>query len=172
METEQNQIRIYVACLASYNNGILHGAWIDACQDSNEIIEEVQAMLATSPIENAEEWAIHDYEGFEGIQISEYQGFEQVAELASFIEEHGELGAKVYEHFSNLDDATTALEDHYCGRYDSVSDFAEEITTETTEIPQTLAFYIDYEKMARDMEINDILVIQTSHSEHHIFWSF
>ena len=24
------QPRIYVACLAAYNNGILHGAWIEA----------------------------------------------------------------------------------------------------------------------------------------------
>jgi hypothetical protein len=24
--------KIYVACLASYNNGILHGKWIDAVQ--------------------------------------------------------------------------------------------------------------------------------------------
>jgi antirestriction protein len=24
--------RIYVACLAAYNNGNLHGAWIDATQ--------------------------------------------------------------------------------------------------------------------------------------------
>lgn len=169
---KKDPIRIYVACLASYNNGILHGAWIDTCQDSDEIRSEVQAMLAASSIENAEEWAIHDYEGFEGIELSEYSSFETVAELAAFVEERGELGAKVYANFSNLDDATTALEDHYCGCYDSVSDFAEEITAETTVIPERLAFYIDYEKMARDMEINDILVIETSHSEHHVFWSF
>lgn len=172
METEQNQIRIYVACLASYNNGILHGAWIDACQDSDEIMSEVQAMLAASSIENAEEWTINDYEGFEDIGLSEYAGFEQVAEIAAFIDEHGELGAKVYANFDNLDDAKTALDDHYCGRYDSVSDFAEEITAESIEIPQALAFYIEYSRMAADMEINDIFVIKTGHSEHHVFWSF
>lgn len=26
--------RIYVACLASYNNGVLHGKWIDATADA------------------------------------------------------------------------------------------------------------------------------------------
>lgn len=172
METEQNQIRIYVACLASYNNGILHGAWIDTCQDSDEIMSEVQAMLAASSIENTEEWAIHDYEGFEGISLSEYEGFESVAELAAFVQKYGKLGAKLYTNFGGLDDARTAVEDHYCGRYDSVADFAEEITTETTEIPERLAFYIDYEKMAADMEINDIFVIQTGACKHHVFWSF
>ena len=29
--------RIYVACLAAYNNGYLHGAWIDADQGADEI---------------------------------------------------------------------------------------------------------------------------------------
>ena len=61
--------RIYVACLAAYNNGYLHGAWIEADQDADEIRDEIAAMLARSPIEHAEEYAIHDYEGFEGVTI-------------------------------------------------------------------------------------------------------
>lgn len=172
METEQNQIRIYVACLASYNNGILHGAWIDAYQDRDQIMSAVQAILAASPTENAEEWAIHDYEGFEGISLSEYEGFERVADLASFIEEHGELGAKVYKLFGSLDDANRALDEHYCGCYESVADFAEEITSETSEVPERLTVYIDYERMASDMEISYIFVVETGYNEHHVFWIF
>lgn len=49
---------IYVACLAAYNSGYLHGAWIDANQDVTGICRDVQIMLSESPIENAEEWAI------------------------------------------------------------------------------------------------------------------
>ncbi|MDR0779720.1 MAG: antirestriction protein ArdA, partial [Pseudomonadales bacterium] len=56
--------RIYVACLAAYNNGILHGAWLDAAQEPEALQNEVRDMLAASPIAGAEEWAIHDYEGF------------------------------------------------------------------------------------------------------------
>lgn len=29
--------RIYVACLASYNNGVLHGRWIDANQSADDL---------------------------------------------------------------------------------------------------------------------------------------
>ena len=76
--------RIYVACLAAYNNGRLHGAWIDAAQGAWGIWEDVRAMLAASPIEGAEEYAIHDHEGFEGIPIAECTGFEEVAALAAF----------------------------------------------------------------------------------------
>jgi hypothetical protein len=43
MSSEQAEIRIYVACLASYNNGILHGAWIDAWQDETAVWDEINA---------------------------------------------------------------------------------------------------------------------------------
>lgn len=51
MNTNTEQ-RIYVACLASYNNGILHGEWIDATSDSDEMQEEVNRILRTSPEPN------------------------------------------------------------------------------------------------------------------------
>jgi len=171
MENQESEIRIYVACLAAYNSGILHGAWIDVTQGVNHICSETKAMLKASPIRDAEEHAIHDYEGFEGANISEYEGFESVAEIADFIEKHGALGGKVLEYHSDLESAKTALEDHYAGEYKTVADFAEEITIETTEIPESLRFYIDYDHMARDLEINDILALETGFEEIHIFWS-
>ena len=87
-------IRIYVACLAAYNNGHLHGEWIEVTDEAS-IWEAVQAMLFASPIDEAEEWAIHDYEGFEGAQVGEYFSFESVVKLADYIRERGELGAQV-----------------------------------------------------------------------------
>lgn len=161
---------IYVACLAAYNNGFLHGKWIDATQESDEIKAEISKMLVASPITNAEEYAIHDYEGFETAQISEYHGIDGVHELATFIEENGLLGAELYNHFGSLNEAKTYLEESYSGFYDSIEDYARELTEQTTEIPQSLQFYIDYEKMARDMEYSgDILTIEDSGGVH-IFW--
>src|SRR3546814_2841719 len=100
--TKTENPRIYVACLAAYNNGYLHGSWIDAEQDAWAIYDDVKAMLAASPIAEAEEWAIHDYEGFGNVRISEYAGFAYVSELAAFIAEHGELGLRSEEHTSEL----------------------------------------------------------------------
>ena len=69
---DPDPIRIYVACLAAYNNGHLHGEWIEVTDEAS-IWEAVQAMLFTSPIEeDTEEWAIHDYEGFEGAEAVSY----------------------------------------------------------------------------------------------------
>ena len=171
MQNQEGDIRIYVECLAAYNNGILHGRWINAHQEQEDIHSAISEMLKASPIEDAEEWAIHDYEGFQTAHIGEYQSIESVAELAAFIAEHGELGAKLYNHFNALDEAKDAISDHYAGEYSSLADFAQEITESCTEIPDSLRYYINWEGMARDMEINDVLAIHLGFDRVHVFWS-
>jgi len=171
MGQNEGEIRIYVACLASYNNGILHGVWIDATQSLAAIHDQISAMLNASQIEEAEEYAIHDYEGFEDVSIAEYQSIESVIEIAAFIEEHGALGGKLIAYFGDLDEAREAISDRYAGQYASLEDFARELTEETTTVPQTLAFYIDYKLMARDLEISDVLSIETGCEQVHVFWS-
>lgn len=163
---------IYVACLAAYNNSCLHGNWIDATQTEDEINEEISEMLKKSPEEDAEEWAIHDFEGFEGVSISENTGIEDIVNYATFIAEHGELGGAVLSNFGdNLEDAATAFENH-AGEYKSLADFAEELTESSIEVPQNLAIYIDYDSMAKDMEMSgDIFSVEISHNEIHVFWS-
>lgn len=164
--------RIYVACLAAYNNGYLHGRWIDATQDREEMEAEISAMLKRSPIPCAEEWAIHDHDGFEGVELSEYSGLERVIALVDFITEHEEIGAKVLDHFGgDIEQAEAAFED-YAGEFTSLADYAQELTEETTQIPASLIHYIDYDAMARDMELNgDVFTIETGFEEVHVFWS-
>ena len=165
--------RIYVACLAAYNNGYLHGAWIDADQDVDEIRDEISAMLARSPIEHAEEYAIHDYEGFEGVAISEYAGLDTVARMGAFIAEHGALGAGLLEQFScDMEQAETALQDCYHGQFASLADYMEELTTESVTIPEALLYYVDWQAMARDAKMGgDLFTIETAHGEVHVFSS-
>ncbi len=170
MTNEESEIRIYVACLAAYNNGILHGRWIDATLGEDHIWDDIKAMLAASPIPGAEEWAIHDHEGFEGVALSEYESIQHVAELAAFIEEHGAIAGKLVEYFGDLEEAKEAMKNRYCGVRSSVADFAQEITEETTQIPESLQYYIDWQRMARDLEMSDILAIETGFEEVHIFW--
>lgn len=169
---QEDTPRIYAACLAAYNNGRLHGRWIDASQDPEDIQAEISEMLAASPLSGAEEWAIHDYEGFEGARLEEYSGIEKAHALALFIIERGALGAKLLEHVGgDLEQAEAAFED-YAGEHRSLADFAQEITEETTDIPPTLANYIDYDAIARDMELNgDVFTVELGFDEVHVFWS-
>ncbi len=131
-----SEIRFYVACLAAYNGGRLHGVWIDVTQELDEIQEQVNLMLKDSPEPDAEEWAIHDYEGFCGYGVSEYSGFEELHNVASFIEEYPEIGGELLDHFSDTEEARKAAEDNYCGCYKSMADYAEELTEQTSQIPE------------------------------------
>ena len=167
----EGEIRIYVACLAAYNNGYLHGQWIDATLGEDAIWDQINEVLKTSPMPDAEEWAIHDYEGFEGLNISEYEGIQSVVEKAEFIEEYGRLGAELVTHYGDMETARKALEDDYAGVYKSLAEFAEELTEQTTQIPNSLQYYIDYERMARDLEMGDVLAVELGFEEIHVFWS-
>ena len=167
-----NEIRIYVADLAAYNAGKLHGIWIDATEDLEVIHKQVRAMLATSPERGAEEYAIHDYEGFAGYDLSEYEGLEAAHEIACFIEDYPDFGGELLNHFSDLGEARRVAEEDYCGCYSTLADYAQELTEECTAIPENLAFYIDYEAMGRDMALNgDVFTIETGFEAVHIFWN-
>lgn len=169
--TTNLQPRIYVACLAAYHSGYLHGAWIDAAQEPWSIYDDVKAMLAASPVAGAEEWAIHDYEGFGEIRIEEYTGFDRVSALATFIAEHGEVGAALLDHYSgNLGDAREAIAERYMGQQASLADYVQEVTEESTAVPQTLRFYVDWQAMARDAEISgDVFTVTTAFDVVHVF---
>lgn len=146
--------RIYVASLSDYNAGRLHGRWIDAAQSAEDIQAEVDEMLAASPEPIAEEWAIHDYDDFHGIELGEYESFEKVAELAQLLDEHGAAYA-AYVDMEGAEYATAeGFEEDYCGQWDSEQAYAEEFADDIgllTEVPDSLSSYFDWEKWTRDL---------------------
>jgi len=159
---------IYVSCLAAYNNGHLHGKWIECDLGADVIREEIKEVLASSPIPNAEEWAIHDFENFGSFKVEEYSGIDEIAEYADAIKEHGEIIGEIMAwRGCTVDEAIETLQDHYCGEYQSEVDFAEEFTKECGhEVPKWLEYYIDWEAVARDMFINDFHSIEMNGSTH------
>lgn len=128
-------------------------------------------MLSNSPEEDAEEYAIRDYEGFEGYSVSEWSGIDELHKVACFIEENPGIGGALLSQFcDNLEEAMQAIEDNYYGCYDSLADYTEELTTSTSEVPDHLSYYIDYDRMGRDMEMSgDIFTVETAHNELHVF---
>jgi antirestriction protein len=54
----------------------------------------------------------------------------------------------------------------------SLADYAEELTGQTSEVPEHLSRYIDYDAMGRDMELgDDVFTVETGFQQVHIFWS-
>lgn len=157
---------IYVACLAAYNSGYLHGAWIDATLDEGDIYESIRAMLANSPISNAEEWAIHDYSDFGSSILSEYSGIDEAHATATFIKAHGSIAIALLEYYNDLQDAEDALENFYHGEWNSELDFATEFFHEAHHVSDDVLFYIDYEAFRRDLFINDFFSLEVEGSVH------
>jgi len=94
--------------------------------------------------------------------------FGNVVELADFIKERSELGAAVLNYYGgNIEDAKTRF-DEYAGEYESLADYARELTAQSGEtIPERLAAYIDYKSMAHDYEQSgDFLTFEVGGSVH------
>lgn len=173
--------RIYVACLAAYNNGKLHGEWIDANQDADDLWKAINAILAKSPEPGAEEWAIHDYEGFEGIELGENPDIAFVSKLAEIIDDkNGEVITRLHSHLGNaktvdgLDETKEYFEEHYAGAFKSLEDWAYEFAMDTQgkDSLGSYASYIDWERVGRDAEIGgDVFTIDTDDGKTHVFWN-
>ncbi len=159
-QPEKTTPAIYVSSLADYVNGYLTGEWIDATQDIDTIREEIQAMLATSKSPAAEEYTIHDFEGFGTLRIGEYEDLDRVVALAEGVAKHGEAFA-CWVDYTNLDpEDWDKFEDAYLGSYDSEDAYAEHLIEEMNlekELDDTIPeFYrsyvtIDKKKLLRDL---------------------
>lgn len=157
------QPRIYVASLADYNEGRLYGAWIDAAQDEGELERSVKEMLAGSTSPGAEEWAIHDYEGFGPLRLDESESFSAVAKLAKGIAEYGPAFAAWAAHVGTDSETLDEFADAYMGEWENAVAFAEEMLDDLGHVdeimrgvPELLAPYvrIDYEGFVRDLVTN------------------
>lgn len=167
-ETERRPApRIYAASLSDYNNGILHGRWIDATSGIGEMQRAISEMLAASPTtarcgEPAEEWAIHDYDDFGDIPVGEYHSLATIAKWAEGIERHGEAFAAWVAHFGEQsDDLIEQFADRYQGEWESIDSYAEYLLDELgaqrviDDAPEWLQPYLklDVEGFARDLEL-------------------
>jgi len=155
--------RIYVACLAAYNCGRLHGEWI-SCEglDAEDLTAEVEAMLAKSPVPFAEEHAIHDHEGLEGFDVGEYTALSDVADIVALIEEHGDVARAAASLVVNdLDQVRELCTEKYLGAWDSVEEYAEELLDGQLDLPDGLRCYFAYDRFATDLELSgDISTVE------------
>lgn len=173
-----NNFRIYVACLASYNSGKLHGKWIDLndCNDADDIQSLIDEMLKSSPETGAEEWAIHDYELPDGICKSiAGHSYADLDELIAINEcDNPELIAALINQ-GVCDSVTSAIryhDQHYQGQHNSLADYAQEYCEScgyTQALPDIFRHHIDYESMGRDFQLGgDIFTLQVG-SDLHVY---
>ena len=154
-------VGIYVACLASYNGGILQGAWIDLeqCQDTEDIQAGINWVLATSPEPGAEEWAMHDSSGLPSyLSGTEWPGLDELVSWADGLSAVIDQDEREAYCLACEDQGQTIDEDSfretYCGCYSSGEDYAQGLAEELGSIPEDAAWpltCIDWESAWRDL---------------------
>lgn len=121
--------RVYVACLGCYNEGVLHGKWMNADELESEWLHGDLREDGSYPMTRCkklhhEEWAIHDYDG---VECSEHPDIPKLITVMRLVEEHGDGFREWYNHCGDYyDDPEEAWQDRYQGEYDSEKAFAEE----------------------------------------------
>ena len=151
----------YIASLSDYNNGILHGRWIDMAEDIDEVYVQVAEMLDESPSrEQAEEYAIHDHQGFGGWQPSEYEPLDTVHAVAEAIAEHGEAVAAWIDYLGDDPlEAIASFADAYEGTWPSADAYAQHLLDDygltITVEPLSWQGYVNFDvaAFARDLSI-------------------
>lgn len=130
-------LRIYVASLSDYNAGRLHGVWIDLEGKTEEDIwAEINAMLKLSKEPIAEEYAIHDYEGFGQIPLSEYASVSTIAKLVEAIDlayneealiAYVSYDSSVLHDCDDAQDLVDSFQESFAGEADSDEEFARNL---------------------------------------------
>lgn len=156
-----SKIKVYIANLGKYNEGELVGKWLELPIDMSDEWEEFKQSIQIDG-EEYEEWAIHDYEAPEGIKIDENDNIEELNELAEQMEELDEHDEKKllalieWGYYSDVKEAVENIENFV---------LYEDINTEEElgdyyieeglmgDIPDNIKFYIDTEKLGRDISI-------------------
>lgn len=147
-------IKIWLGDLGEYNNGNLVGEWLTLPMDEGELDAKVSKYSR-----NGEgDYFVADYETPEGIRVKEFG--EYVQELNTVAEQLAGLSdceMKRVAWLAGERDLETALDNYedvifYEGQ--RLKDVAMELVEEGCfgDIPETIAKYIDYDAIARDLE--------------------
>lgn len=135
--------RVWVACLACYNDGKLVGAWCDAV-DPDALWADI-AKVMTGPKHGTarelayygphEEHAFHDHEGFGAYRVSEYESVDTLCAIGAAIAAHGEAVAlwlaNTDDNLDRLRENPDAFAEDYLGEWDSPEEWAEAFFEDT-----------------------------------------
>ncbi len=166
-------MKIYITDLEAYNNGHLVGKWHELPMNEDLLAESIENVLnagktTCNSTHYHEEVFITDYEAV--ISIGEYDDIYKLNEVAEILEEYSEedflkLTLLSHEGYKEREVIDIGIDNYDVSIYDFSSNTSFTDTFELLamqfvddgfygEIPKRLEFYLDYEKMARDLRMD------------------
>lgn len=192
IETKTNNRRIFLGCMACYNNGRLIGEWLDL---DDYTLEEMEArakeIVDKSPCLDGEEYDIQDYEGFGNLlggfspSLIKAYAIHDALDIAEDIAENEGIDPDLFLAFLDVEGYDDLIMDHpkqaidryrdkYAGTFDTLENWAVEHLQDTgamENIPEYFQNYFDYQSYARDAELNGDIYSIGLNGETHVFYS-
>lgn len=173
-------MKLFVVCLACYNENRTTGQWFDLSEysDVSELESEVKKhpKVCVQKYKNHEEIAIHDFEGFPK-NMGEYTSIETVFEYLDVMNEIGDEDAtKALAEYLGFDDFLKYGTGYtYIGEF-SLGDYAFEQfmgceEKGTRDFIEKFVRYINFESMEKELFHNDGVLFLDSdiHGKQHVF---
>ena len=150
---------LYCGTYGKYNSGNLSGMWLNVStfESYEDFLNFCQAIHAD---EEYPEIMYQDFSNMPDCLYSESmgeKGFEKIMEYCELCDEYGVSAVDDFLEWYSPEDLDM-MHDSYAGVYDSEEDFARETVNECYDLEKmmgNLAYYFDYEKLARDLFISD-----------------
>ncbi|MEU7830353.1 antirestriction protein ArdA [Nonomuraea sp. NPDC049129] len=148
---KESTLTVHFWNLAAYVNGRLVGDWVDldACADYDEFTQQVDKVTL-----NAEEVMVSEQESDFGIKIPQFMSLADIWYAHQMLSEIGENNREAFGDYlayygglDYLDQAMRDFDDHYCGRWDSIEDYAwdyaEDAYPDLAKVPPGFRVEID-----------------------------
>lgn len=150
------EIQVWVGDLAEYNNGNLVGEWVKLPMEIDEIMEKIL-------VKGNEEWFVADTDSEICLDDMSLNEMNELAEKLESMEEYEKtilMEIINSRHFQNIEEAINCLENSDYMMYEKCSDMSDiayeyyEQTGQLQELEKVInSFYINWEAIGRDMEI-------------------
>ena len=179
-------LKIYLTDLSAYNKGYLFGEWISLpCDNLEEQLSkilragEAMCFIEEGYFELHEEYFITDWEweDVELFEINEYEDIFKLNETLFRLTSYSNYQLKAIRFLlleqivKTIDDALDKADDVIIYENQTLSDIAFDIVNESYELdklPTLITAHIDYEGIARDLELDgNFTIIDNDVYEYH-----
>lgn len=163
-------LEVYITDLSAYNKGYLLGEWVKLPMDYKELDKAIEKILKSASAlcymecgyyEEHEEIFITDYDwdDIKVFNVDEYDDVYQLNKQLELLEELSEYQLKCISYLmsqslcKSVDEAIDKVDDVFIYENQTLEDVAYEMIQDTYRVEDYLANYIDYKKIANDMEL-------------------